>query len=269
MEDSHLPRLPLTDRFVRNVQPKGGGRDEYLDTKVPQLMLRVTPTGHKSFALVARFPGFRNPTRRLLGTFYEGDPRVLDQPDDAILDRDGAALSLAEARDKARLWLGMIARGRDPGAEKRAAQVQAKAKEAEQQLAADSTFDRVAVLWVKRKVAGLKHELEIERCITREFTSKWKGRPIVDIKRDEMRAAVQAIEERGNGWQAYTALGHLRQLLAWAGECGEFGEFTSPLRDVKPGSWIAFRKAPRAHVLKPDELRRVWQVALEERAIPG
>ena len=104
MEDSHLPRYKLTDRFVRNVTPKGGGRDEYLDTVVPQLMLRVTPTGHKSFALVARFPGFRNPTRRLLGTFYDGDPRVLDQPDDAILDRDGAALSLAEARDKARMW---------------------------------------------------------------------------------------------------------------------------------------------------------------------
>jgi len=264
MEDSHLPRYKLTDRFVRNVTPKGGGRDEYLDTVVPQLMLRVTPTGHKSFALVARFPGFRNPTRRLLGTFYDGDPRVLDQPDDAILDRDGAALSLAEARDKARMWLGLIARERDPGAEKRAAADQAKAKVAEQQLQAATTFERVAAQWIKRKAAGLKHELEIGRCIEREFTSKWRGRAIADIKRDEMRVAVQAIEERGNGWQAYTALGHLRQLLAWASECGEFGELTSPLRDVKPGSWIAFRKAPRARVLKPDELRRVWQVAVKE-----
>jgi integrase len=259
-----LPRLKLTDRFVRSASPTGGGRDEYLDTVVPQLMLRVTPTGHKSFALVARFPGFKNPTRRLLGTYYDGDPRVLEQPDDAIFDRDGVALSLAEARDKARLWLGMITRGRDPGAEKRAAQAQAKAKEVEQQLEADSTFERVAALWIKRKAAGLKHELEIERCIAREFTSKWKGRPIANIKRDEMRATVQAIEERGNGWQAYTALGHLRQLLAWASECGEFGEFTSPLRDVKPGSWIAFRKAPRARVLQPHELRRVWQAAVKE-----
>src|SRR6516162_6587900 len=186
-----MPRLKLTDRFVRNVPPPSDGRGEYLDSVVPQLMLRVTPTGHKSFALLARFPGHRNPTRRLLGAYYDGDQVVLDQPDAGILDRDGAALSLAEAREKARIWLGMIARGRDPGAEKRAAQVHAKAKEAEAQLQAATTFERVAALWIKRKAAGLKHELEIESCIEREFTARWKGRPLADISREEMRLAVQ------------------------------------------------------------------------------
>jgi len=78
-----------------------------------------------------------------------------------------------------------------------------------------------------------------------------------------MRQAVRAIEEppRNAGWQAYTALGYLRQLLAWASECGEFGEFVSPLRDVKPGAWIDFKKSPRARILTPDEQRRVWQAA--------
>ena len=259
-----MPRLKLTDRFVRNVPPPSDGRGEYLDSVVPQLMLRVTPTGHKSFALLARFPGHRNPTRRLLGAYYDGDQVVLDQPDAGILDRDGAALSLAEAREKARIWLGMIARGRDPGAEKRAAQVHAKAKEAEAQLQAATTFERVAALWIKRKAAGLKHELEIESCIEREFTARWKGRPLADISREEMRLAVRAIEERGAGWQAYTALGYLRQMLGWASECGEFGEFVSPLRDVKPGSWIDFKKQARDRVLTHDELRRVWQAAVQE-----
>ena len=259
-----MPRLKLTDRFVRNVPPPSDGRGEYLDSVVPQLMLRVTPTGHKSFALLARFPGHRNPTRRLLGAYYDGDQVVLDQPDAGILDRDGAALSLAEAREKARIWLGMIARGRDPGAEKRAAQVHAKAKEAEAQLQAATTFERVAALWIKRKAAGLKHELEIESCIEREFTARWKGRPLADISREEMRLAVRAIEERGAGWQAYTALGYLRQMLGWASECGEFGEFDSPLRDVKPGSWIDFKKQARDRVLTHDELRRVWQAAVQE-----
>jgi len=188
-----MPRLKLTDRFVRNVPPPSDGRGEYLDSVVPQLMLRVTPTGHKSFALLARFPGHRNPTRRLLGAYYDGDQVVLDQPDAGILDRDGAALSLAEAREKARIWLGMIARGRDPGAEKRAAQVHAKAKEAEAQLQAATTFERVAALWIKRKAAGLKHELEIESCIEREFTARWKGRPLADISREETFRGTRSI----------------------------------------------------------------------------
>jgi integrase len=228
---------------------------------VPQLMLRVTPTGHKSFALLSRFPGHRNPTRRLLGAYYDGDPAVLDQPDAGILDRDGAALSLAEAREKARIWLGMIARGRDPGAEKRAAADAKRQQESRQQQQAATTFDRVAGLWIKRKAAGLKHELEIESCVEREFTARWRGRPLADISREEYRLAVRSIEERGAGWQAYTALGYLRQMLNWASECGEFGEFTSPLRDVKPGSWIDFKKQARDRVLAPDELRRVWQAA--------
>jgi integrase len=253
----------LTDKFVRNVTPKGNGRDEYLDALVPQLMLRVSASGHKSFALLARYPGYKNPTRRLLGTYYDGDPAVLAEDDPDILDRNGAALSLAEAREKARYWLGLIARGRDPGAEKKAAARASRQQEAGRQAAAATAFERVAAAWVTRKVSGLKHELKIGRIIERDFTSRWQGRPIATITRDEARAAVRAIEARGAGWQAYSALGHLRQLLGWASECGEFGEFTSPLQGVKPGAWIDFKMQPRERVLDDDEVRRVWHAAAQ------
>jgi integrase len=257
-----MPRLKLTDKFIRNVTCRGDGRVEYMDTVVPQLMLRVTSSRHKSFNLLARFPNFAHPTRRKLGDFYDGDPSVLDQPDPGILDRPGAALSLAEARDKARIWLGLIARGRDIGAERKAAAASIKAKETAQREAAKNVFERVASAWVARKCSGLKQELEIDRLIEREFTSRWKGRPIADIGKDEYRQAVRAIEERGAGAQAYNALGHLRRLLAWAGECGEFGSFTSPLRDVRPASWIDAKRVERSRVLSPDELRAVWQAAV-------
>jgi hypothetical protein len=234
-----MPRHRLTDRFVRNVTPKApnaGGRDEYLDALVPQLMLRVSPTGHKSFALLARYPGFKNPTRRLLGTYYDGDPAVLAEDDPAILDRNGAALSLAEAREKARYWLGLIARGRDPGAEKKAAVVAKKQQEADRQAAAATAFDKVAAAWGTRKLAGHAHELAIMRLIEREFTSRWRGRPIADIGRDEMKRAIRAIEERGAPTQAVQALGDLRRLLGWAAESGDFGAFVSPLKDIKPAA---------------------------------
>src|ERR1700686_3660475 len=47
-----------------------GKRDEYQDSIVPGLALRVTDRGHKSFVLVARYPSHtRNPTRRALGSY--------------------------------------------------------------------------------------------------------------------------------------------------------------------------------------------------------
>jgi hypothetical protein len=255
-----MPRLKLTDKFIRNITAKGDARDEYSDTLVPQLMLRVTPAGHKSFALLARFPGYDHPTRRLLGPYYDGDPSVLDQPDPDILDRPGAALSLAEARDKARIWLGLIARGRDPGAERKAAAASIKAKETAQREAAKHAFERVAAQWIRRKVAGLKQELEIGRIVEREFTSRWRGRPVGDITREDCRVAIREISERAP-MQAFNCLGHLRRLLDWAEQSGEFGGFASPLKAIKPSSWIDAKKLPRSRILSPDELHRVWDAA--------
>jgi integrase len=257
-----MPRLKLTDKFISSVRAKGDKRDEYSDSIVPQLLLRVTPAGHKSFSLLARFPGYTHPTRRKLGDFYNGDPSVLDQDDPGILDRPGAALSLAEARQKARIWLGLIARGRDPGAERKAAAASTKAKATAQREAAKSAFDKVAGQWIRRKVSGLKQELEIGRIIEREFVSRWKGRPIADIGKDEYRIAVREIADRAPH-QAYNALGHLRRLLDWAEQSGEFGAFVSPLKAIKPSGWIDVRKMPRSRVLTTGELRAVWQAAIE------
>ena len=68
-----MPRLKLTDKFVRSARPPARGqRLEILDVVVPQLMLRSSDTGHKSYALLARFPGARNPTRRMLGPVFDG-----------------------------------------------------------------------------------------------------------------------------------------------------------------------------------------------------
>jgi integrase len=256
-----MPRVRLTDRFCRNVTCKGDAREEYMDSVVPQLMLRVMSSRHRSFYLLARFPGFSHPTRRKLGDFYDGDLSVLDEPDPDILDRPGAALSLAEARDKARIWLGLIARGRDPGAERKAAAVAVKTKESAQREAAKHAFERVASAWVARKCAGLKQELEIGRIIEREFTSRWRGRPVADISREDYRLAIREIAERAP-YQAYNALGHLRRLLDWAEQSGEFGGFVSPLKAIKPSSWIDAKKQPRSRILSAPELSQVWHAAV-------
>ena len=67
------------------------------DSTVPALAERITESGHKSLILAARFPGSRNQTRRYIGD--AGGPQ---------------AISLAEARKKARTWLSKIGEGGRP-----------------------------------------------------------------------------------------------------------------------------------------------------------
>src|SRR5436190_7878072 len=86
-------RTALTDRAIKAAKPKARAYDMH-DAVVPGLAVRVLPSGVKSFVLVARFPGSRNPTRRTLGAY--------------------GALSLEKARGKARQWLELIARSIDP-----------------------------------------------------------------------------------------------------------------------------------------------------------
>ena len=241
-----LPRRKFTDKFIRDVPlPPDGKRHEYSDVDPPQLLLRVSSNGNKSFSLLARFPGYTHPTRRALGAFYDGDPAVLAEPDPTLYDRDSAALSLSEARGKAKYWLGLLSRGRDPGAEKRTA----------------AAFDKVAAQWV-RTLSGLRTELEIERLVRNEFVSRWQGRPLASISREEYRLAIREIAERAQ-FQAHSALGHLRRLLAWAEDSGDFGAFVSPLKDIKPAAWTGAKKEPRRRILNPDELRRVWWTAVD------
>ena len=115
--DLKVNRVKLTPLFISGLRPKteGRGRKVIYDSSVPALAVRITETGHKSFILAARFPGSRNQTRRFLG------------------DADGPrALSLAEARKRARKWLAKIGEGIDPKDELRR---HANARDAEKQAA--------------------------------------------------------------------------------------------------------------------------------------
>src|SRR6266568_5023268 len=89
-----MARVALTDKKIAALRPaKPGERYDVLDVLMPNLLVRVTDKGSKSFMFRARF-GKTNPARRLLGQV--------------------GALSIAEARDKARAWHMLIARGIDP-----------------------------------------------------------------------------------------------------------------------------------------------------------
>ncbi len=105
------PKEELTVKRLENLMPaEQGQRYEISDTHVKGLRVRVGDAAvesgdrrrkgraaHISFVLLGRFKSGASPTRRSLGTFPE--------------------LSLADARDKAVNWKGLIRKGIDPAEE--------------------------------------------------------------------------------------------------------------------------------------------------------
>ena len=232
-----MPRQNLTDRFVNSRKPAAAGRrDEYGDGIVPGLALRVTDRGHKSFVLVARYPSNpKNPTRRALG--------------------DVGAISLDQARQKARGWLGLIQKGIDPRAEEARQRAAIHRREI-------NTFAVVAGEFLERHTVHLKKSAEAKRIIEGEFVQRWSSRPITDIMPEEIAAAIRAIVKRGSPYQAHNALGYIRRLFNWAIGTHEFGIRSSPVEQLKPKDLIGKREA-RERTLSGEELRAVWAAAGE------
>lgn len=230
------PRCALGDRFVRSRKiAKPGTRDVFRDTILPGLRLRVSDKGTKSFVLLKRYPS--NPTEpasRLLGHYPE--------------------LSLEGAREKARRWIEKIQKGQDPRTEE-ARQQAAQARQAA------GSFAAVAEAFLTRPGAMRLKKIGIMRhLLTVEFIQRWTDRPIDDISRAEVIAAINAIVQRGAPAQAAICFSYLRALFNWAGAAGLLE--SSPMAGLSATALCGERK-PRQRTLSDDELRRVWSAARE------
>src|SRR6267142_60961 len=95
-------RKRLTDRTIKSLKPASAAAapSDVMDTIVPSFGVRVMGTPQhpvRTDILRTRFPGNNNPTRVRIGSYDETD-----------------RLSLEDARDKARDWLALVRKGRDP-----------------------------------------------------------------------------------------------------------------------------------------------------------
>src|SRR5665213_715135 len=161
-----MARIKLTDRFIKSRHAaRTGKRVDFADAVVPGLVLRVTDRGHKSFALYGRFPlrpGI--PTRRALG--------------------DYGALSLSEARDKARTWLDLIEKGTDPQID----EARRKAAELRRQV---TTFAAVADAFIDGPAKKLAKHREARKIIETEFKKRWANRPVTEISALDVSTAIE------------------------------------------------------------------------------
>ncbi len=250
-----MARITLSDRFIASEKRRpASGRIDYFDAIVPGLALRVTSTGHRSFVLIARYPmNPRNPTRRALGNCYI-PPKDHDAGRFASIEmiQDGA-LTLGEAREKARTWLALIQKGIDPKVE----DARRRATELRRQV---NTFGTVAAQFLERHAVGLAKAEEAKRIVNAEFVKRWRDRPVTDILPEEAAAAIRDIVKRGAPYQAHNALGYLRRLFNWAIGTHEFGITASPIERLSPKDLIGKRE-PRERVLLDPELAAIWSAA--------
>jgi integrase len=201
---------------------------------VPGLALRISSYGHRSFVLIARYPGnpHRNPTRRKLGQCGK--------------------LTLEGARDKARQWLALIEKGIDPAVEAE------KERDANQRAQAMS-FAHVAEQFLTRHTDKLAKAAEARSIVEREFVARWGSRPVTDITPHEVSSAIGVIAKRAPG-QAHNSLGYLRRMYSWAIGTHQFGIKESPIERLKPADIIG-KRVIRERILTNDELRGVWDAA--------
>lgn len=229
-----MERQTFTDRALNALKPaKEGGRYEKFDAIIPNMGVRVTDKGKRSFFLLARFPPSTNPTRRVLGEY--------------------PALELAAARDKARDWLALLDKGIDP---KRQMETERQARETEESDKKDRAFETVLDRFIKiRRRDGLRRVQDDEWDFNRDCLPKWRGKPVDEITMADILDVVEGIRDRGAERQALNMAQKIGTFLNWCAD--EELIIASPYRPKRIASAIGKKKS-RSRKLTDDEIRAFW-----------
>ena len=258
-------RRVLTDRMLKVLAPAAEGKRYIVwDATQPHLGVRVTATGARSFVVVRRLPGERNPTTHVLGSY--------------------PALTLKAAREEAPRILAAIVGGRRPR------EIEAERQRANARKRRDTFAAAVEAFIADEKVKGLRTAGETEQVLRREFLGQacqrvtverngvkqrvtqyhdtrdpaWRSRPIVEITRRDVIERLDAIKRRNGKHAARHALGAIRKFFNWCAEGERFGVETSPCANVRDKTiGITGKDLKRRRVLSDDELRDVWHAAEE------
>jgi integrase len=246
-----MPKENLTDRRLKTMKAaQEGERYEISDGIMPGLAVRVTDKGKKTFVLVARFPGSKNPTRRALGEY--------------------GAITLDDARQKARDWHDLIHKGIDP-------KLHEEEQKAREGLRRENTFGVVVEEYLRLAVIGPDETKPLQRrglAVARELRDEFVNdkivggrkrtglnkRPLESITKADILHVIDDAVARGAKYQAFNLLGHVRTFFNWAIGRGIYGIDMSPCDRMRPKVVIG-KKLSRKRVLSNLELAAYWRAA--------
>jgi integrase len=215
--------VTFTDPFLRNLQPRSV-QFEVRDAKVTGLLVRVSPGRTKTFGLWYRI--FGKPRRMTLGRY--------------------PALTLAEARIRARVALDLVSQGRDPAAEKQ------KVRENYSSRLVPVIVEEYVEKYAKPHTRGWK---ETDRLLRVEFVKPWDKLPVESITKQDISKILNAMVARNAPSTANHAFAAIRGLCNWAVSQGYLE--ASPCLGMKAPTKIKRRQRR----LKDSDLIGVWHAA--------
>jgi len=212
--------MNITDRWLRNLKPPATGREEYHDSNLKGLGLRVTSKGAMTWAIYYRLPGNRTKRRLTLGQY--------------------PAISLADARRQGKTVLLEAARGNDPG-------------KAKQEAKAAPTFAALAAEYLERYASRKKSGAEDRRMLERDVLPLWGKHKAHDIQRRDVIALLDRIVDRGAPILANRVLALVRKVFNW-GINRDLVE-TNPCAQVKAPA----KENRKDRMLTQDEIATLWR----------
>src|SRR5829696_7598802 len=216
-----MPTITFTARTVATLKPVPGSRVEYFDVALPGLAVRVSETGAKTWTFLYRHVG--RPRRLTLGPAS-----------------GRAALSLADARDRAKDAIEDVRAGKDPALQKKEARRAATIAEL-----GNDYLERYA----KRRKRSWRED---DRMLRAYVLPAWKHRAVREVSRRDIRTLVDTIAERAP-IQANRVLSLVSKMFKWALD-EEIVDATPAARIPRPGV-----VKQRDRVLSEDEIRQLWR----------
>jgi hypothetical protein len=264
-----MAKRTLNDRIVTTLKVTGTTKDgkardrlDVMDALVPGFGVRVTSKGQRTYILAGRFPGRQYYTRRELG--------------------DVGALALTDARSKARRWIELIGRGKDPAAEEARIERENLHRQENTFLAVAEEYIRLVVVGPDETKPKQRKGPEIARVIRGVFIPLWGERPTTEISRHDVLTAIEGVRDHGTAkmlashgiklkqrkggrgkagpapTQARNLLGSLKTLFSWAIERGTYGLEVSPCDHLRSARIIG-EKESGDRVLNDDEIFAFWR----------
>lgn len=221
-----MPRsLKGFEKVVADTKPVPGKRLTVSDPDTRGLYLRVMPTGHKSFTVVARDPAGKQVWASL------GD-----------CDR----MTLKDARSAAGEAVRRIKAG-------------LAAIDKPEPVAAPETFQDLHDSFIARHVDKKEHRTarETKRIFKVYVLPEWGSRAFVSIKRGDVTKLLDKIEDNNGPVMADRVLAALSKLFNW--QVARVDDYVSPI--VRGMGRSNGRDRARTRILTDDEIKAVWSAA--------
>jgi integrase len=213
-------RKTLTDRAIAALKAKAK-RYTVTDPDLPGHYVRCTPAGAKSFVVVAPNPRTRKQVWAVIGSTD--------------------TLTIADARERARQAIQRIKDGLP------AFEVPPVPPE---------SFEHVADRWLKRHVHAkkLRSEPEITRLLKSHVYPAWGRRAFLDIRRSDVAALLDEVEDDHGGPQADLVLAYVRGVMSWY--AARHDDYVPPI--VKGMRRTSPKERARSRILSDAELQALW-----------